>query len=152
MLVYDEQLPALDDKFEGDEVALLAVRGGKVDRNFRRSYAWAKHAADAGKLKKVSVVVEITKADWIHTVGAVTSALSGQRLHSAAVFSVRLERPGYSGTAEKVGEALNELAAPAKQGGVVGVVKEAAGAPKPQGPSRDGGKPQSQIQKKDGDE
>lgn len=116
MLVYDEQLPPLDDKFEGDEVNLLAVRGGKVDRHFRRNYAWAKHAADAGRVKKIAVVVAIDRTDWVHTVGAVTSALSGGRLHVAAEFRVHVENLGYSGTAAKVQEALQELAPPVKFG------------------------------------
>lgn len=89
MLVYDAQLPVLDDKFEGSEVALLAVTGGRVDRNFRRSYAWASHAADVGKLDKIVVVVEVDATDVAHTVGAVTQALFGARLHGKAVFDVR---------------------------------------------------------------
>lgn len=83
------QLPVLDDSFEGDDVNLLAVSAGRVDRNFRRNYAWAKHAADVGKLKKIVVVVDVDGSDPIHTVGAVQSAVSGVRLHGKAVFLVR---------------------------------------------------------------
>ncbi|MBF9350681.1 hypothetical protein HA138_13020 [Mycobacteroides chelonae] len=111
MLVFDEQIPALSDEFEGDEVTLLAVRGGRVDKHFRRNYSWAKHAADCGKLKKIRVVVEITADSWVHTVGAVTSALSGQRLHSSGEFRVFSPMSmSVAGTAEKVNEALKELA------------------------------------------
>lgn len=113
MLVYDEQLPVLDDSFEGDEVSLLAVRGRKVDPHFRRNYAWAKHAADRGKLKKIVVVVAVTKDNWVHTVGAVTSALSGAKLHTAARFKVDTEiRDIGTDKLTKVLDALNELKAP----------------------------------------
>ncbi|QNO01056.1 hypothetical protein [Mycobacterium phage CELFI] len=89
MLIYDEQVAFLsDENFAGDEVTLLAVRGGKVDKHFRRNYAWAKHAADRGQLKKIVVKVAVNKDTWVHTVGAVTSALSGQRLHPLAAFNV----------------------------------------------------------------
>lgn len=110
-MVFDEQIPALGDEFEGDEVTLLAVRGGRVDKHFRRNYSWAKHAADCGKLKKIRVVVEITADSWVHTVGAVTSALSGQRLHSSGEFRVFSPMSmSVARTAEKVNEALKELA------------------------------------------
>ncbi|ALF01485.1 hypothetical protein SEA_NICHOLAS_29 [Mycobacterium phage Nicholas] len=91
MLVYDEQLPLLDDSFEGNEVNLLAVRGRKVDPHFRRNYAWAKHAIDRGALRKVVVIVALGSDSWVHTVGAVTSALSGQKLHQGARFKVDAE-------------------------------------------------------------
>lgn len=101
MLVYDSQLPVLDDSFTGSEVALLAVRDGRVDRAFRRNYAWAKHAANTGKLKKFVVVVEVGGADWVHTVGAVQSALTGGLLHPAAKFEVDF-KPEFESTADKV--------------------------------------------------
>lgn len=111
MLVFDEQIPVLSDEFEDDEVTLLAVRGGRVDKHFRRNYSWAKHAADRGKLSKIRVVVEVTADSWVHTVGAVTSALSGQKLHASGEFRV-LTPTSVSGgvTAQKVQEALKELA------------------------------------------
>ncbi|AEF57211.1 hypothetical protein PBI_WINKY_29 [Mycobacterium phage Winky] len=110
MLIYDEQVPVLDDTFEGDEVSLLAVRGGRVDRNFRRNYAWAKHAADRGKLKKIVVKVAVNKDSWVHTVGAVTSALSGQRLHPLAAFNVDSDVRDIGGDKlTQVLEALKEL-------------------------------------------
>lgn len=116
MLVYDVQLPVLDDKFVGDEVALLAAVGGRVDRNFRRNYAWAKHAADVGKLKKITVVVDVDSTDVVHTVGAVTSALSGRRLHGDAVFLVRAAARSFEVgvTAAAVEAGLAGLAAEAK--------------------------------------
>lgn len=128
-MVFDEQIPALGDEFEGDEVTLLAVRGGRVDKHFRRNYSWAKHAADCGKLKKIRVVVEITAESWVHTVGAVTSALSGQRLHSSGEFRVFSPMSmSVAPTAEKVNEALKELA-PIRQF-VVGPVTEVKPAPR----------------------
>lgn len=100
----------LDDSFEGDEVALLAVRGGRVDRNFRRNYAWAKHAVDRGQLKKVVVKVVVNKDSWVHTVSAVASALSGRRLHRLAVFAVDAEVQDIGGNKlTQVLEALKEL-------------------------------------------
>lgn len=129
MLVFDEQIPALSDEFEDDEVTLLAVRGGRVDKYFRRNYSWAKHAADRGKLSKIRVVVEVTADSWLHTVGAVTSALSGQKLHASGEFRV-LTPTSVSGgvTAQKVQEALKELA-PIRQF-VVGSVADVKPAPR----------------------
>lgn len=149
MLVYDEQLPPLDSKFDGDEVNLLAVRGGKVDKHFRRNYAFAKHAADTGKLKKIAVVVAIDKTDWVHTVGAVTSALSGGRLHSAATFRMHVENLDYAGTSEKVQEALKELAAPPKPL----VIATPKAAPKPPAAKQQpkAKQPESTEEKKDGE-
>ncbi|QXO14268.1 hypothetical protein SEA_CHASER_27 [Mycobacterium phage Chaser] len=113
MLVFDEQLPVLDDSFTGDEVVLLAVRGGKVDKTFRRNYAWAKHAADTGKLKQIVVVVALGRDSWVHTVSAVTSALSGAKLHRKARFKVDSEVFDIGGEKlTKVLAALDELAAP----------------------------------------
>lgn len=89
-MIFDAQLPPVDDSFTGDEVVLLAVRNGQVDRSFRRSYAWVKHAADIGRIKKFTVVVEVSSADWVHTLGAVQSALTGGLLHPAGVFDVRV--------------------------------------------------------------
>jgi hypothetical protein len=100
----------LDDGFEGDEVAVLAVRGRKVDPNFRRNYAWAKHAIDRGALKKVVVVVALDRDSWVHTVSAVTSALSGAKLHQGARFKVDAEIADIGGEKlTKVLEALKEL-------------------------------------------
>ncbi|QFG10260.1 holin [Mycobacterium phage DyoEdafos] len=112
-MVYDEQLPVLDDSFEGSEVAILAVRGGKVDKNFRRNYAWAKHAVDRGAVRKVVVVVGLGRESWVHTVGAVTSALSGGKLHQGARFKVDSEISDIGG--EKLTQvlaALKELEGP----------------------------------------
>lgn len=146
MLIYDAQLPVLDDSFAGDEVALLAVRDGKVDRAFRRNYAWAKHAANAGKLKKFTVVVEVGTADWIHTVGAVQSALTGALLHPAGAFDVRCVARSLSvaQTARVVADKLASWeTAPAP------VVVEQAPASKPQPKPRLELKPKAEDEKGD---
>lgn len=108
MLVYDEQLPVLDDSFEGDEVALLAVANGVVDKAFRRNYAWAKYAADRGQLKKIIVVVRVGKESHQHMIVSVVSALSGGKLHPAAWFQVEAATPQIS--ADKVAKAAAYLA------------------------------------------
>lgn len=127
--MYDAQLPVLDDEFEGDEVALLAVVGRKVDAHFLRNYAWAKHAADVGKLTKITVTVLVDNSTVAHTVGAVVSALSGQRLHSKAVFDVRPVARGFDvGVAARSVEL--ELASLVAQ---VEVVEDVKPAPKPVG-------------------
>lgn len=139
-VVYEDQLPVLDDSYEGDEVSLLAVRGGKVDAKFRRNYAWAKYAADAGKLKQITVVVEIDRTDWVHTVGAITSALSGARLHDKAKFSLVVTRFEWAKTAEKVTEALVELVAlPAPVPGPVEKSKPAERVAPSPSPAKDQG-------------
>lgn len=124
MLVYDEKVAPLNDSFDGDSVALLATVGGKVDKHFRRNYAWAKHAADVGRLKKITVVVSVDGTDWVHSVGAVTSALAGGRLHAAGVFRLHVENLDYADTSKRVLEALKELA-PEKPKEVAPVVDKA---------------------------
>ncbi|OYN81793.1 hypothetical protein [Mycolicibacterium sphagni] len=113
MLVYDEVLPVLSDEFTGDEVAILAARGGRVDRAFRRSYAWAKHALATGELKRLTVVVELNRDSWVHTLGAVNSALSGERLPVGAAFKVDAPVDEIGGQKlTNVLDALNELTPP----------------------------------------
>ncbi|AXH67835.1 holin [Mycobacterium phage Bromden] len=134
-MVYDEQLPVLDDSFEGDEVVLLAVRGGRVDKTFRRNYAWAKHAADTGKLKQIVVVVALGRDSWLHTVSAVTSALSGAKLHRKARFKVDSEVSEIGGDKlTKVLAALDELAAPKLTFSVGNLDEVKAVRPKPKPP------------------
>lgn len=89
VLMFDENGGVLNDKVKASDVRLLAVVGGRVDRMFRRNYAVAKHGADCGRVKRITVVVDTDGSDVVHTVGAVVSALSGGRLHDKAVFDVR---------------------------------------------------------------
>ncbi|CPR88226.1 hypothetical protein [Mycobacteroides abscessus] len=112
MLIYDQQIKTLDDSFAGDRVTLLAVADGKVDKHFRLNYAWAKHAADNGKLKSISVVVSVGSASWLHTLAAAKLAIGGVRLHSAAKFQIKVDGGGSSVAAGKVAEGLTEYSAP----------------------------------------
>ncbi|SHT52629.1 Uncharacterised protein [Mycobacteroides abscessus subsp. abscessus] len=112
MLVYDEQLPYLDDSFEGTEVAIKAVQGARVDRRFRRNYAWAKYAADRGKLTAITVVVAIDSSDVAHTVQAVRSALSGEVLHPLAGFEFDCPQQ-YAAKGEQIYDAISVLLPPA---------------------------------------
>lgn len=112
MLVYDEQLPYLDDSFEGTEVAIKAVQGARVDRHFRRNYAWAKYAADRGKLTAITVVVAIDSSGVAHTVAAVRSALSGEVLHPLAGFEFDCPQQ-YAAKGEQVYDAISAWLPPA---------------------------------------
>ncbi|SIL71447.1 Uncharacterised protein [Mycobacteroides abscessus subsp. abscessus] len=112
LLVYDEQISPLDDSYDGDKVAILAAVGRRIDKHFALNYAWAKHAADTGKLKEIAVVVLVDGTNWVHTVAAVRAALAAARLHPAASFRVHVEPGGASTTASKVLEVLGaELSA-----------------------------------------
>lgn len=110
--MFDENGVVLSDKFRAADVRLLAVVGGRVDRMFRRNYAVAKHGADCGRVKRITVVVDTDGSDVVHTVGAVVSALSGARLHGKAVFDVR------GGWAGPVRAELEALVAVRPKGGV----------------------------------
>lgn len=111
-MIYDQQMKTLDDSFSGDRVALLAVADGKVDNHFRLNYSWAKHAADNGKLKGISVVVLVGSASWVHTLSSAKSAIGGVPLHSAAKFQIKVDVGGSSSAAGNVAEALAEYSAP----------------------------------------
>lgn len=54
---FSEDTPLIGDSFEGDTVTLVSNVGGRKDRNFSRNYAWAKHAADCGKIRRIVVKV-----------------------------------------------------------------------------------------------
>ncbi|SHT27371.1 MULTISPECIES: hypothetical protein [Mycobacteroides] len=112
-MIYDEQVgPLSDDSLSGYGVALLGVADGRVDKNFRLNYAWAKHAADNGKLTDISVVVLIGNKNWVHTVSAVKSAIGGVPLHPAARFQIKVDVGGSSVVAGNVADALVEYSAP----------------------------------------
>lgn len=109
--MFDENGAVLNDKFRASDVRLLAVVGGRVDRMFRRNYAVAKHGADCGRVKRITVVVDTDGSDVVHTVGAVVSALSGSCLHEKAVFDVR---GGWAGPVKA--ELAKLVAKPGKEG------------------------------------
>lgn len=106
--VIDELVDPLGDSFSGDTVAIQAVKAGRVDRNFRRNYAWAKYAADRGRLSKVTVVVSVDGVPAARTAQAVLSAVSGTRLHPVASFYVKSDASDIA-LAGKVLDALADL-------------------------------------------
>ena len=106
-MIVDEQSPVLGEGFKGAEVTILATRDTRVDGHFRRNYAWAKHAADRGRLKKITVVVAVGDSDVAHAVQAVRSALSGEVLHAKARFYVRTEGSGFTPLAGQVLDAIS---------------------------------------------
>jgi hypothetical protein len=71
---FNEDMPFIDDSHEGDTVTLVSNVGGRKDKKFSRNYAWAKHAADRGKLKEIVVKV-VANGESYRTVDAFRRAV-----------------------------------------------------------------------------
>jgi hypothetical protein len=54
---YNENTDYVSDEHDGDVVTLVSNVGGRKDRKFSRNYAWAKHAADRGKVRRIVIKV-----------------------------------------------------------------------------------------------
>lgn len=71
---YNEDTPYVDDSHEGDTITLVSNVGGRKDRKFSRNYAWAKHAADRGKITDIIVKV-VANGESYRTIDAFRRAV-----------------------------------------------------------------------------
>ena len=94
-MIFDENIAYVDDSFEGDAITIVSNVGGRKDRKFSRNYAWAKHAADRGRLS--SIVIKVgANGETFRTIDTFRRAVGSP--HGAA--SVRLDGPDDRHTAE----------------------------------------------------
>lgn len=64
----------MGDDFDGDTVVLVSNVGGRRDRHFARNYAWAKHAADRGRIDRIVVQV-VANGERFRTIDAFKRAV-----------------------------------------------------------------------------
>ncbi|OMC55358.1 hypothetical protein A5747_13260 [Mycobacterium sp. IS-836] len=109
---FSEDTDYVGDDFDGDVVTLVSNVGGRKDRKFSRNYAWAKHAADRGKIRRIVVKV-VANGESYRTVDAFRRAVGtphpaarsyvhGEPAHAMAIVDeVTKILPGHSKDEER---------------------------------------------------